>query len=120
MSAVLVIAGSDSSGGAGLVRDVRTLTELGIDALCAVTAVTAQSDHEVIAVYPLPHEMVRAQIEAALATGRVASRALATIVTGTSGGSARSTRVASAESSHPCSTNTASSSNFISCRRAFR
>jgi hydroxymethylpyrimidine/phosphomethylpyrimidine kinase len=71
VSAVLVIAGSDSSGGAGLVRDVRTLTELGIDALCAVTAVTAQSDHEVIAVYPLPHEMVRAQIEAALATGRV-------------------------------------------------
>jgi hydroxymethylpyrimidine/phosphomethylpyrimidine kinase len=71
VSAVLVIAGSDSSGGAGLVRDVRTLTELGIDALCALTAVTAQSDRQVIAVYPLPHELVRAQIEAALATGRV-------------------------------------------------
>ncbi|HEY4749060.1 MAG TPA: bifunctional hydroxymethylpyrimidine kinase/phosphomethylpyrimidine kinase [Steroidobacteraceae bacterium] len=71
MSAVLVIAGSDSSGGAGLVRDVRTLTELGSEALCALTAVTAQSDREVIAVYPLPHQLVRAQMDAALATGRV-------------------------------------------------
>jgi hydroxymethylpyrimidine/phosphomethylpyrimidine kinase len=71
VSAVLVIAGSDSSGGAGLVRDVRTLTELGSEALCALTAVTAQSDREVIAVYPLPHQLVRAQMDAALATGRV-------------------------------------------------
>ena len=71
MTAVLVIAGSDSSGGAGLTRDVCTLSELGIGALCAVTAVTAQSDSEVIAVHPLPHELVRAQIAAALATGRV-------------------------------------------------
>jgi hydroxymethylpyrimidine/phosphomethylpyrimidine kinase len=73
VSAVLVIAGSDSSGGAGLLRDVCTLTELGCEVLCALTAVTAQSDRAVIAVYPLPPELVRAQIEAALATGRVAA-----------------------------------------------
>ena len=41
--AVLVIGGLDSSGGAGLSRDVRTLTELGVGALCVATAVTAQT-----------------------------------------------------------------------------
>ena len=71
MSAVLVIAGSDSSGGAGLARDLHTLAAFRTQALCAVTAVTVQSDSRVIAVHPLPPDTVRAQIEAALATGRV-------------------------------------------------
>jgi hydroxymethylpyrimidine/phosphomethylpyrimidine kinase len=71
VTAVLVIAGSDSSGGAGLVRDVRTLTRFGTEVLCAVTAVTVQSDSEMTAVHPVPPHTVRAQIEAALATGRV-------------------------------------------------
>jgi len=71
VSAVLLIAGSDSSGGAGLVRDVRTLTRLRTAALCAVTAVTAQSDAGVAAVHHVPPEVVRAQIEAALSTRRV-------------------------------------------------
>ena len=66
--AVLVIAGSDSSGGAGLARDVRTLETMGADALCAVTAVTAQTDAEVLGVYPVPPDQLRAQIAAALAT----------------------------------------------------
>lgn len=71
MTAVLVIAGSDSSGGAGLVQDVRTLTRFGAQVMCAVTAVTVQSDSQVTAVHPVPPDTVRAQIEAALATGRV-------------------------------------------------
>jgi hydroxymethylpyrimidine/phosphomethylpyrimidine kinase len=71
VTAVLVIVGSDSSGGAGLVRDVRTLTRFGTEVLCAVTAVTVQSDSAVTAVHPVPPDTVRAQIEAALATGRV-------------------------------------------------
>ena len=71
MSAVLVIAGSDSSGGAGLARDLHSLAAFRTQALCAVTAVTVQSDSRVIAVHPLPPDTVRAQIEAALATGRV-------------------------------------------------
>ncbi len=71
MTAVLVIAGSDSSGGAGLVQDVRTLARFGAQVLCAVTAVTVQSDSRVTAVHPVPPDTVRAQIEAALATGRV-------------------------------------------------
>lgn len=65
--AVLVIGGSDSGGGAGLVRDVRTLEALGADALCAVTAVTAQTDSAVLTVHAIPAEHVRAQIEAAFA-----------------------------------------------------
>ncbi len=66
--AVLVIAGSDSSGGAGLLRDVRTLQDQGADALCAVTAVTAQTDARVLGVVAVPPEQVRAQIDAAFAT----------------------------------------------------
>jgi hydroxymethylpyrimidine/phosphomethylpyrimidine kinase len=73
VSAVLVIAGSDSSGGAGLTRDVRTLAHFGARALCALTAVTAQSDARLSAVQLLPPELVRAQMEAALDTGRVAA-----------------------------------------------
>ena len=73
MTAVLVIAGTDSSGGAGLTRDVATLTHFGVEALCAVTAVTAQTDREVTAVELQPPALVRAQISAALASGRAAA-----------------------------------------------
>jgi hydroxymethylpyrimidine/phosphomethylpyrimidine kinase len=66
--AVLVIAATDSSGGAGLTRDVQVLRDFGIDALCAVTAVTAQSDQRVARVHHVPAEVVRAQIAAALGT----------------------------------------------------
>lgn len=67
---VLVIAGSDSSGGAGIVRDVQTLTDLGADALCVITAVTAQCNRRVAAIHAIPPDIVRAQIEAAFATRR--------------------------------------------------
>lgn len=69
--AVLVIAASDSSGGAGLTRDVRVLTDFSVDALCVVTAVTAQSDARVTAVHHVPPEIVRAQIRAAVETRHV-------------------------------------------------
>jgi hydroxymethylpyrimidine/phosphomethylpyrimidine kinase len=70
--AVLVIAGSDSSGGAGVVRDVQVLTDFGVDALCAVTAVTAQSNSGVFAVHHIPPAVIRAQIRAAFATRAIA------------------------------------------------
>jgi len=73
VTTVLVIAGTDSSGGAGLARDVATLTHLGVEAQCAVTAVTAQTDREVRAVELLPPRLVEAQISAALATRRVSA-----------------------------------------------
>ena len=70
MTAVLVIAGADSSGGAGLTRDVCTLTRLGVEAQCALTAVTAQTDAQLLGVHLIPADTVRAQIAAALAVPR--------------------------------------------------
>jgi hydroxymethylpyrimidine/phosphomethylpyrimidine kinase len=70
-AAVLVIAGVDSSGGAGLTRDVESIRECGGIVLCAVTAVTAQTDRRVSAVHVVPPRLVRAQIAAALATRRI-------------------------------------------------
>jgi hydroxymethylpyrimidine/phosphomethylpyrimidine kinase len=69
--AVLVIAATDSSGGAGLTRDVSVLTDFGVDSLCVVTAVTAQSDKKVSAVHHVPAEVIRAQIAAAFATRQI-------------------------------------------------
>jgi hydroxymethylpyrimidine/phosphomethylpyrimidine kinase len=71
MSAVLVIAATDSSGGAGLTRDVETLTQLGAAVRCAVTAVTVQTDARLGAVHALPPSLVRAQIAAALEDGAI-------------------------------------------------
>jgi len=51
--AVLVIAGSDSSGGAGLQADLKALDHLGVHGAAAVTCVTSQSSTRVATVYPL-------------------------------------------------------------------
>lgn len=71
MPHVLVIAGTDSSGGAGLVRDVQVITELGAHAFCVVTAVTAQTNSRVEASCVLSPEIVRQQLQSALRSGRV-------------------------------------------------
>jgi hydroxymethylpyrimidine/phosphomethylpyrimidine kinase len=71
VTTVLVIAGSDSSGGAGLTRDVCTLTQFEAHALCVVTAVTAQTDARLEAVHVVPATLVQAQMAAALASRRV-------------------------------------------------
>ncbi len=68
---MLLVGGSDSSGGAGLVRDVRTLCDLQVHALCALTAVTAQTDSAVLASHTVPVPMLRAQLDAAFLGGRV-------------------------------------------------
>lgn len=64
---VLVIAGSDSGGGAGIQADIKTVTALGGFATTAITAVTAQNTLAVTQVQPLPPDMVVAQIDAVLA-----------------------------------------------------
>lgn len=64
---ILVIAGTDSSGGAGLSRDVAVAAELGFAVKPVVTAVTAQSDHDVRQVQLIETQLVQAQIAAALA-----------------------------------------------------
>jgi hydroxymethylpyrimidine/phosphomethylpyrimidine kinase len=63
---ILAIAGSDSSGGAGIQADIKTITMLGGYAMTAITAVTAQNTAGVSAVEVLSAEMVTAQIAACL------------------------------------------------------
>ena len=61
---ILVIAGSDSGGGAGIQADIKTITMLGGHAMTAVTAVTAQNTTGITAVHPVPAEVILAQIDA--------------------------------------------------------
>ena len=60
---ILIIAGSDSGGGAGIQADIKTVTMLGGHAMTAVTAITAQNTLGVDAVHPVPAEMILAQID---------------------------------------------------------
>jgi hydroxymethylpyrimidine/phosphomethylpyrimidine kinase len=60
---ILIIAGSDSGGGAGIQADVKTVTMLGGHAMTAITAVTAQNTLGVQAIHPIPTEMVLQQID---------------------------------------------------------
>jgi len=60
---ILIIAGSDSGGGAGIQADIKTVTLLGGHAMTAITAITAQNTMGVQAMMPVPAEMVVAQIE---------------------------------------------------------
>ncbi|NJC05991.1 hydroxymethylpyrimidine/phosphomethylpyrimidine kinase [Sphingomonas kaistensis] len=61
---ILIIAGSDSGGGAGIQADIKTVTMLGGHAMTAITAVTAQNSLGVDAVHLVPAEIVLAQIDA--------------------------------------------------------
>jgi hydroxymethylpyrimidine/phosphomethylpyrimidine kinase len=63
---VLVIAGSDSGGGAGIQADIKAITMLGGYAMTAVTALTAQDTLGVHAVEPASPAMVAAQIDSCL------------------------------------------------------
>lgn len=63
---ILLIAGSDSSGGAGIQADIKTVTMMRGYAMTAVTALTAQNTRGVTAVDAPPPDFVAAQIEACL------------------------------------------------------
>ncbi len=60
----LTIAGSDSSGGAGIQADLKTFHAFGVFGCSAVTAVTAQNTLRVEAVHTIPVDVVRSQIDA--------------------------------------------------------
>jgi hydroxymethylpyrimidine/phosphomethylpyrimidine kinase len=63
---VLIIAGSDSGGGAGVQADIKTVTALGGYAATAITAVTVQNTLGVSGVHPIPLEVIAAQARAVL------------------------------------------------------
>jgi hydroxymethylpyrimidine/phosphomethylpyrimidine kinase len=87
---VLIIAGSDSGGGAGIQADIKAVTALGGYAATAITAVTVQNTLGVFGVHPIPLEVVAAQAHAvledigadAIKTGMLGSREMAEIVAG--------------------------------------
>jgi hydroxymethylpyrimidine/phosphomethylpyrimidine kinase len=63
---VLIVAGSDSGGGAGIQADIRTVTALGGYAATAITALTAQNTLGVLEVLPVPARFVACQMRAVL------------------------------------------------------
>jgi len=63
---VLIIAGSDSGGGAGIQADIKAVTAMGGYAATAITAVTVQNTLGVHGVHPLPLDLIEAQARAVL------------------------------------------------------
>ncbi len=63
---VLIVAGSDSGGGAGIQADIKTVTALGGYAMTAITAVTVQNTRGVTGVHEVPTDIVKGQIEAVM------------------------------------------------------
>lgn len=66
MNVVLTIAGSDSSAGAGIQQDLKTMTALGAYGATVITALTSQNTLGVQGVMPVPEDVVRSQIESVM------------------------------------------------------
>ncbi len=60
----VTIAGSDSSGGAGIAADLKTFSALGVYGACVITALTAQNTKGVFAIHQVPEAFIAAQIDA--------------------------------------------------------
>jgi hydroxymethylpyrimidine/phosphomethylpyrimidine kinase len=63
---VLIVAGSDSGGGAGIQADIKAVTALGGFAMTAITALTAQNTQGVFAIHDVPPEFLARQMEVVL------------------------------------------------------
>ena len=85
---VLTIAGSDSSGGAGIQADLKALSANGTYAMSVITSITAQNTTGVSAIHDLPESIVEAQIDAvftdfdvaAVKTGMLSSASLTSLI----------------------------------------
>ncbi len=90
MKRLLIVAGSDSGGGAGIQADIKTATAFGVFATTAVTAITAQDTTGVHGVHAVPDEMIADQMRVvltdigadAIKTGMLHSAATIRTVTG--------------------------------------
>ncbi|QND61074.1 hydroxymethylpyrimidine/phosphomethylpyrimidine kinase [Mesorhizobium huakuii] len=70
---VLVVGGSDSSGGAGIARDIETISSIGVRTCLAVTALTVQTHEAVTAIHHVQPSLVADQMRAALQANHVAA-----------------------------------------------
>ncbi|WP_214470449.1 hydroxymethylpyrimidine/phosphomethylpyrimidine kinase [Mesorhizobium sp. dw_380] len=70
---VLVVGGSDSSGGAGIARDIETISCIGLRTCVAVTAVTVQTHQSVTAIHHMQPSLVADQMRAALRANKVSA-----------------------------------------------
>lgn len=86
---VLFIGGMDSSGGAGLLRDAATALALQAPYRVAVTAVTAQDESQVSAIFPVPPNVLEAQILLGLRDGAAVAKTGMLASTGLVGAAAR-------------------------------
>lgn len=90
MKTALTIAGSDSSGGAGIQADLKTMIMNGVFGMSAVTALTAQNTTKVTGIMEVPPEFLEKQIQAvfedirpdAVKIGMVASSELISTIAG--------------------------------------
>ena len=88
MYKVLVIAGSDSGGGAGIQADLKTLTVLGSYGTCVITAITAQNTLGIQNTHEIPRHIVAQQIDSimtdigtdALKTGMLCNASIIKVV----------------------------------------
>ena len=88
MKTALTIAGSDSSGGAGIQADIKTMSANGVYAMSAITALTAQNTTGVRGIYDVTPEFLKMQIDAvfediypdAVKIGMVSSARLAEVI----------------------------------------
>ena len=88
MKTVLTIAGSDTSAGAGIQQDLKTITAMGLYALTVPTALTAQNTMGIRKIMPVPEDMLRAQLDAifddirvdAVKIGMIPDRACASVL----------------------------------------
>lgn len=84
MKIILTIAGSDTSAGAGIQQDLKTVTSLGHYAVTVPTALTAQNTTGVTMVMPVPDDMLQAQLDAILSDISVAAVKIGMIPNGQS------------------------------------
>ncbi|CBI76082.1 phosphomethylpyrimidine kinase [Bartonella clarridgeiae 73] len=66
MSSILIVAGTDPTGGAGIVRDIETATYFQTKASLAITAVNVQDNNHVAEIIPMSRETIAAQMRVAL------------------------------------------------------
>jgi hydroxymethylpyrimidine/phosphomethylpyrimidine kinase len=97
VACALTIAGSDSSGGAGIQADLRAFLALGVHGLSAITAITAQNSAQVRSVHRIPNVELRNQLET-LASGFD----IAAVKIGMLGSTAAIETVARFLREHPC------------------